>query len=139
LATISCGSKLEDTEFQKRATDALGMAGLGDRMQHYPLQMSGGQQQQVAIARALVNRPAILLADEPTGNHDSRTSVEILEIFQRLNDNSLTMVLITDEQDIAQFAKRVLIIREGKIRSAQPVLNRPKAAEALWRLPTLED
>ena len=132
-------SKLGRDESQKRATDALAMVGLADRMHHYPSQMSGGQQQRVAIARALVNRPAILLADEPTGNLDSRTSVEIMEIFQGLNDKGLTIVLVTHEQDIAQFAKRVLIFRDGKIRSDYPVQNRPKAAEVLRTMPTLED
>jgi putative ABC transport system ATP-binding protein len=132
-------SKLDRSESQKRATGALALVGLGDRMHHYPSQMSGGQQQRVAIARALVNRPAILLADEPTGNLDSRTSVEIMEIVQGLNDQGLTIVLVTHEQDIAQFAKRVLIFRDGKIRNDYPVANRPKAAEVLRTMPTLED
>ena len=100
---------------------------------------TGGQQQRVAIARALVNRPSILLADEPTGNLDSRTSVEIMEILQHLNDNGLTIVLVTHEHDIAQFAKRVLVFRDGTIRKDDPVLNRPRAAEVLKTLPTLED
>src|SRR6266481_5260482 len=81
-------------ESQKRAKEALALVGLGDRMQHFPSQLSGGQQQRVAIARGLVNRPSILLADEPTGNLDSRTSVEILEVFQKLNDDGLTIVLV---------------------------------------------
>jgi putative ABC transport system ATP-binding protein len=108
-------------------------------MHHFPSQMSGGQQQRVAIARALVNRPSILLADEPTGNLDSRTSVDILQIFQNLNDKGLTIVLVTHEHDIAQFAKRVLVFRDGKVRKDDPVLNRPVAAEVLKTLPTLED
>ena len=132
-------SKLDRAEAHNRASDALAMVGLADRMQHYPSQMSGGQQQRVAIARALVNHPSILLADEPTGNLDSRTSVEIMEIFQRLNENGLTIVLVTHEQDISQFAKRVLIFRDGKIRNDHPVLNRPRAAEVLRTMPTLED
>jgi putative ABC transport system ATP-binding protein len=101
--------------------------------------MSGGQQQRVAVARALVNRPSILLADEPTGNLDSRTSVEILEILQNLNDKGLTIVLITHERDIAEFAKRVLVFKDGRIRKDDPVLNQPRAAEVLKTLPTLED
>jgi putative ABC transport system ATP-binding protein len=101
--------------------------------------MSGGQQQRVAIARALVNRPSILLADEPTGNLDSRTSVEIMEIFQNLNEKGLTIVLVTHEHDIAQFAKRVLVFRDGKIRKNDPVLRRSNASEVLKTLPTLED
>jgi putative ABC transport system ATP-binding protein len=132
-------SRLDRVESQTRATDALAMVGLADRMHHYPSQMSGGQQQRVAIARALVNRPAILLADEPTGNLDSRTSVEIMEIFQTLNDQGLTIVLVTHEQDIAQFAKRVLIFRDGTIRSDTAVIQRPRAAEVLKSMPTLED
>ena len=132
-------SKLDRAESQKRATKALDMVGLAERMHHYPSQMSGGQQQRVAIARALVNRPAILLADEPTGNLDSRTSVEILGIFQNLNDQGLTIVLVTHEQEIAQFAKRILIFRDGKLRSDRPVVNRPRADEVLRTLPTLED
>lgn len=132
-------SNLDRTEAHKRATDALSMVGLGDRMHHYPSQMSGGQQQRVAIARALVNRPPIVLADEPTGNLDSRTSVEIMEIFQRLNDGGLTIVLVTHEQDIAQFASRVLIFRDGTIRSDHPVRDRPRASEVLRTMPALED
>jgi putative ABC transport system ATP-binding protein len=93
----------------------------------------------VAVARALVNKPSILLADEPTGNLDSRTSVEIMEVFQDLNDRGLTLVMVTHEHDIAQFAKRVLVFRDGKIRKDEPVLNRPRAADVLKTLPTLED
>ena len=132
-------TKIDRGERERRATEALAMVGLSERMHHFPSQMSGGQQQRVAIARALVNRPSILLADEPTGNLDSRTSVEIMEIFQTLNDNGLTIVLVTHEHDIAQFAKRVLVFRDGKIRSDTAVGTRPKAAEVLKALPTLED
>jgi len=132
-------SKIDRVERLRRATEALAMVGLAERMHHFPSQMSGGQQQRVAIARALVNRPSILLADEPTGNLDSRTSVEIMEIFQNLNDSGLTIVLVTHEQDIAQFAKRVLIFRDGIIRSDTAVPRRPQAAEVLKSLPALED
>ena len=100
---------------QARAKEVLELVGLGERMDHFPSQLSGGQQQRVAIARALVNKPAILLADEPTGNLDSRTSVEIMQIFQDLNDSGLTIVLVTHEPDIAQFAKRTVVFRDGKI------------------------
>lgn len=123
----------------KRANEALELVGLGERKLHYPSQLSGGQQQRVAIARALVNRPAILLADEPTGNLDSRTSVEIMDVFQRLNDEGLTIVLVTHEPDIAQFAKRSIQFRDGKIRDDEMIANRPSAAEVLRRLPKLED
>jgi putative ABC transport system ATP-binding protein len=132
-------SKIDRLERQKRATESLTRVGLEERMHHFPSQMSGGQQQRVAIARALVNRPPILLADEPTGNLDSRTSVEIMEIFQELNDKGLTLVLVTHEQDIAQFAKRVLVFRDGKIRKDDLIVHSPRAAEVLRTLPTLED
>jgi len=122
-----------------RAKEVLELVGLGDRLDHFPSQLSGGQQQRVAIARALVNRPAILLADEPTGNLDSRTSVEIMQIFQQLNDSGLTIVLVTHEPDIAQFAKRVVVFRDGKIRHDDPVKNRPRAAEVLKTLPAVDD
>jgi putative ABC transport system ATP-binding protein len=132
-------TKIEKAERQKRAVEALTLVGLADRMEHFPSQMSGGQQQRVAVARALVNRPSILLADEPTGNLDSRTSVEIMEVFQNLNDKGLTIVLVTHEHDVAQFARRVLVFRDGKIRKDDAVLNRPRAADVLKTLPTLED
>lgn len=132
-------TKIDNAERAKRAQEALAMVGLSNRAHHFPSQMSGGQQQRVAIARALVNRPSILLADEPTGNLDSRTSVEIMEIFQGLNDKGLTIVLVTHEHDIAQFAKRVLVFRDGKIRKDEMVAHRPRAAEVLKTLPTLED
>jgi putative ABC transport system ATP-binding protein len=132
-------SKVTNEERQFRASEALAMVGLADRAEHFPSQMSGGQQQRVAVARALVNRPSILLADEPTGNLDSRTSVEIMEVFQGLNDQGLTVVMVTHEHDIAEFAKRVLVFRDGKIRKDEPVRNRPRAGEVLKTLPTLED
>jgi putative ABC transport system ATP-binding protein len=132
-------TKIDQAERQKRAADALAMVGLAERAHHFPSQMSGGQQQRVAIARALVNRPSILLADEPTGNLDSRTSVEIMEIFQTLNDQGLSIVLVTHEHDIAQFARRILVFRDGKIRKDDLVPNRPKASQILQTLPTLED
>jgi putative ABC transport system ATP-binding protein len=132
-------TKVDRAERERRATEALAMVGLAERMHHFPSQMSGGQQQRVAIARALVNHPSILLADEPTGNLDSRTSVEIMEIFQTLNDQGLTIVLVTHEPDIAHFAKRILIFRDGTIRSDTAVSTRPRAAEVLKSMPALED
>jgi putative ABC transport system ATP-binding protein len=137
LPTIYAG--LGKEERRTRATEALAMVGLADRAGHFPSQMSGGQQQRVAIARALVNRPSILLADEPTGNLDSRTSVEIMAIFQDLNDRGLTVVMVTHEPDIAQFAKRVIVFRDGRIRRDEPVHDRPTAQNVLATLPTLED
>ena len=132
-------TRIDQAERGKRATEALAMVGLANRSEHFPSQMSGGQQQRVAIARALVNKPSILLADEPTGNLDSRTSVEIMEIFQNLNDKGLTIVLVTHEHDIAQYAKRVLVFRDGKVRKDELVTNRPTASEVLRTLPALED
>src|SRR5437867_9268786 len=126
-------------EGRKRAEQALQLVGLGDREMHFPSQLSGGQQQRVAIARGLVNRPSILLADEPTGNLDSRTSVEIMDIFQRLNGDGLTVVLVTHEPDVAQFAKRSIEFRVGKIRRDEPIQDRPIAADVLKSMPTLED
>lgn len=126
-------------EGQNRALEALRLVGLADRMKHYPSQLSGGQQQRVAIARGLVNRPAILLADEPTGNLDSRTSVEIMEVFQTLNDGGLTIILVTHEPDVAQFARRVLQFRDGRLKSDHTVKNRPRAEEVLRNMPAVED
>jgi putative ABC transport system ATP-binding protein len=132
-------TKIDKVERVKRATDALALVGLADRSRHFPSQLSGGQQQRVAIARALVNRPSILLADEPTGNLDSRTAVEIMEVFQQLNEQGLTIVLVTHEPDVAQFAKRVIVFRDGKIRKDEEVRDRPRASEVLQAMPTLED
>ena len=132
-------SRVDKAEREKRALEALKMVGLEERTGHFPSQLSGGQQQRVAIARALVNRPSILLADEPTGNLDSRTSVEVMEILQSLNDQGLTIVLVTHEHDIAQFAKRSIVFRDGKIRRDAPVGGRARAAEVLKTLPVLED
>jgi putative ABC transport system ATP-binding protein len=132
-------AQISKEEGRKRAVQALELVDLGDRMEHFPSQLSGGQQQRVAIARGLVNKPAILLADEPTGNLDSRTSVEVMEILQNLNAQGLTVVLVTHEPDIAAFAKRNIHFRDGKIRRDEPVKDRPVAAEVLKNMPTLED
>ncbi len=132
-------TRIDKAERAKRATDALALVGLADRSHHFPSQLSGGQQQRVAIARALVNHPSILLADEPTGNLDSRTSVEIMEVFQNLNAKGLTIILVTHEHDIAQFAKRVIIFRDGKIRKDDVVRDRPQAHAVLQTMPTLDD
>jgi putative ABC transport system ATP-binding protein len=118
-------------EMRKRALAALEMVGLGNRAGHHPNQLSGGQQQRVAIARALVNQPALLLADEPTGNLDSRTSVEIMDVFQRLNEDGITIVMVTHEPDIARYNKRCLVMRDGTIRSDTPVTDRANARHQL--------
>ena len=123
------------SERKARAADALAAVGLGDRMHHHPNQMSGGQQQRVAIARALVNTPALLLADEPTGNLDTRTSIEVMEIFQRLNiDRGLTIVLVTHEPEIAEYGTRIVSFRDGRVCADRPVAARRTAAIELQGL-----
>jgi putative ABC transport system ATP-binding protein len=129
---------LPASERRERALAALEQVGLADRAQHFTSQLSGGQQQRVAIARALMNRPSILLADEPTGNLDSRTGVEIMEIFQRLNEeNGLTIVLVTHEPDIAYYTRRSVIFRDGKIIKDEPVEGAMRAGEVLKTMPVV--
>jgi putative ABC transport system ATP-binding protein len=138
LPTVYAGIPPE--ERTRRAMESLKRVGLADRAGHHPSQLSGGQQQRVAIARGLVNRPAILLADEPTGNLDSRTSIEIMEILQTLNDEQgLTIVLVTHEPDIATFARRTLEFRDGKLKRDRLVEDRQIAREVLKTLPTAEE
>ena len=132
-------SKTNKTDRDRRAREALAQVGLGDRADHFPSQLSGGQQQRVAIARALVNHPRILLADEPTGNLDSRTSVEVMEVFQKLNADGLTIILVTHEPDIAQFAKREIVFRDGQIKRDDVVKAPHLASEVLKTMPTLRD
>ena len=116
-------------ERRDRALASLEAVGLGGVLQHHPNQMSGGQQQRVAIARALVNNPLLLLADEPTGNLDSRTSLEVIEIFQRLNvERGLTILLVTHEHDIATYASRLVAFRDGRIRQDEPIGNPRRAS-----------
>jgi putative ABC transport system ATP-binding protein len=125
---------------KQRALDALTAVGLAGREQNHPNQLSGGQQQRVAVARALVNDPTLILADEPTGNLDSRTSVEVMEIFQRLNrERAITLVLITHEMDIAQYAQRVVVFKDGKIRKDYQIEEPRDAAEELRLLPPVQD
>jgi putative ABC transport system ATP-binding protein len=124
----------------RRAMEALASVGLAGREQNHPNQLSGGQQQRVAVARSLVNNPALILADEPTGNLDSRTAVEVMEIFQRLNrERGITLVLVTHEPDIAQYAQRVIVFKDGKIKSDQPVTEQRDAAEELKNLPVIDE
>jgi putative ABC transport system ATP-binding protein len=127
---------LYDRTGRKRDTKALAIAalervGLGSRLEHQPSELSGGQQQRVAIARALVTEPAIILADEPTGNLDTRTSVEVMALFQELNKQGITIVMVTHEPDLAVYASRIVEVRDGRIRRDEPVKNRRSAAEDL--------
>lgn len=131
---------LDSQEREKRAKEALAAVGLVGREQNHPNQLSGGQQQRVAIARALVNQPSLILADEPTGNLDSRTSVEVMEIFQRLNrEQGITLVLVTHEPDIADYAQRVIVFKDGRIKKDYPIENQRDAAEELRKLPEVEE
>jgi putative ABC transport system ATP-binding protein len=124
----------------RRAMESLSAVGLAGREQNHPNQLSGGQQQRVAIARSLVNDPALILADEPTGNLDSRTSVEVMEIFQRLNrERGITLVLVTHEPDIAQYAQRVVVFKDGRICKDYQVEHQRDAANELKNLPAIED
>jgi putative ABC transport system ATP-binding protein len=125
---------------RQRASAALDAVGLGHRLGHKPAEMSGGQQQRVAIARALVTDPALLLADEPTGNLDTRSSEEIMELFQRLNqERGITIVLVTHEPDIAQHSTRIVTLRDGRIQHDEAVLHPIQAAEVLAQLPADEE
>ncbi|CAN5693071.1 ABC transporter ATP-binding protein [soil metagenome] len=132
--------KLKTADRHKRAMEALESVGLGDRADHFPNQLSGGQQQRVAIARALVSQPAILLADEPTGNLDTRTSIEVMGIFQALNkERGITILLITHEMDIAEYGTRIVRFRDGRIQLDSPVTRRRDAKYELAALPPPEE
>ena len=128
-------------ELRRRSNAALERVGLADRAGHHPSQLSGGQQQRVAIARALVNEPALLLADEPTGNLDTRTSIEIMSIFQDLNRKGMTILMVTHEPDIARYCRREIVMRDGQVVSDRPVADRLDAADELakWRGVAMEE
>jgi putative ABC transport system ATP-binding protein len=133
------GAKMKAAERHQRAMDSLAAVGLGDRYHHYPNQLSGGQQQRVAIARALINQPSIILADEPTGNLDTRTSIEVMGIFQRLNiERGITIILITHEMDIAEYGTRLVRFRDGRIQIDEKIADRRDAANELAALPPPE-
>jgi putative ABC transport system ATP-binding protein len=121
-------------EAKEMAGSALKLVGLEGRADHHPSQLSGGQQQRVAIARALINRPEVLFADEATGNLDSKTSIEIMEVFQKLNEQGITIVIVTHELDIAMYAKRNIVMRDGLVLSDEPVRLRLHAVEEMRKL-----
>ena len=130
---------IDAAERHARAVEALASVGLAGREHNHPNQLSGGQQQRVAIARSLVNRPALILADEPTGNLDSRTSVEVMEIFQKLNrERAITLVLVTHEPDIAEYADRVVVFKDGRIKEDYRIKNPRNASDELKLLPDVE-
>ncbi len=136
LPLLYSGTTLRAAERRRRALASLEAVGLGSRADHHPNQLSGGQQQRVAIARALITNPSILLADEPTGNLDTRTSIEVMGIFQRLNrERGITVLVITHEHDIAEYGTRVIACRDGQVVSDHPVVRRRTAEEELAALP----
>ena len=130
--------RLSAAQIRERAMHCLDIVGLSKRSDHFPNQLSGGQQQRVAIARGLVNQPQVLLADEPTGNLDSRTSIEVMGVFQKLNDEGITIVMVTHELDIAHFCKRNLILRDGVVVRDEAVHNRSVATHELDKLKQAE-
>ncbi len=138
LPMLYSPQRVPAAEMRRRALAALAIVGLADRADHLPSQLSGGQQQRVAIARALVNQPRLLLADEPTGNLDSRTSIEVMGVFQSLNEQGITLVMVTHELDVASYCKRILVVRDGLVVRDEPVQNRLNAAEELARLRSAE-
>jgi putative ABC transport system ATP-binding protein len=135
LPLLYSGGAMKTAERHRRAKDMLSAVGLGERFDHHPNQLSGGQQQRVAIARALINDPSILLADEPTGNLDTRTSIEVMGLFQRLNiERGITVLLITHEVDIAEYGTRIVTFRDGQVVADRPVTRRRDASEELANL-----
>jgi putative ABC transport system ATP-binding protein len=134
LPLLYSAQRLTNAQLREKADRVLASVGLGGREDHHPSQLSGGQQQRVAIARALINDPEVVLADEPTGNLDSQTSVEIMAIFQQLNERGITVIMVTHEQDIAAYARRNVIMRDGMILEDRPVARRANAAGELVRI-----
>jgi putative ABC transport system ATP-binding protein len=140
LPLLYGGGAPKAAERHRRAVEMLTLVGLGNRTDHHPNQLSGGQQQRVAIARALINNPSILLADEPTGNLDTKTSIEVMDIFQRLNrERGITVLLITHEPDIAEYGTRIVTFRDGQVVADRPVVKRRLAQEELAALPSVSE
>jgi putative ABC transport system ATP-binding protein len=139
LPLLYSASRLTNAQLRGKADSVLASVGLEGREDHHPSQLSGGQQQRVAIARALVNDPEVVLADEPTGNLDSRTSVEIMEIFQRLNARGITIVMVTHEADIAAYARRNVLMRDGLVQNDFAVERRLDAATELQKIAPIDD
>jgi putative ABC transport system ATP-binding protein len=135
LPLVYSAQRLTHAELREKADRVLTSVGLAGREDHYPSQLSGGQQQRVAIARALINQPEVLLADEPTGNLDSRTSVEVMAIFQQLNERGITVIMVTHESDIAAYAKRNVMMRDGVILNDHLVSQRADAGSQLQQQP----
>lgn len=138
LPMLYAPRRVSAQEMRDRAMHALEIVGLAQRYDHLPNQLSGGQQQRVAIARALVNNPQVILADEPTGNLDTKTSVEVMGVFQKLNDEGITIVMVTHELDIARFCKRNLIVRDGLVVRDEPVKDRSLSAVEMKKLHAAE-
>jgi putative ABC transport system ATP-binding protein len=136
LPLLYNGTASKASERKRRAMESLRLVGLEQRFHHFPNQLSGGQQQRVAIARALINNPSILLADEPTGNLDTKTSIEVMDVFQTLNrERGITVLLITHERDIAEYGTRIVAFRDGVIRTDEKITKRRIASEELLALP----
>ena len=135
LPMLYSPQQLSPRELDRRALAALATVGLADRAGHFPNQLSGGQQQRVAIARALCNEPALILADEPTGNLDTRTSAEIMGVFQQLNERGITIIMVTHEHDNASYTRRNVVKRDGQILSDTPVARRLSAPDEIRKLP----
>jgi putative ABC transport system ATP-binding protein len=136
LPLVYSGQRLTNAQLREKADLVLGSVGLAGREDHHPSQLSGGQQQRVAIARALINDPEVVLADEPTGNLDSRTSIEIMGIFQQLNERGITIIMVTHEQDIANYAQRNLVMRDGVVLSDRSVTRRLNATREIQNVAT---
>jgi len=138
LPMLYARKRVRTKERRRRAMEALEIVGLANRADHHPSQLSGGQQQRVAIARSLVNRPQVILADEPTGNLDTKTSVEVMGVFQKLNDQGITILMVTHELDIARYCKRNLIMRDGRLVNDEQVAGRLLAGDELRKIASAE-